>query len=50
MICGYPPFYGDNDAEILESVKKGIYDFEGKLYKIKIKRRNGEESQLIANH
>ena len=29
MVCGYPPFYGDNDAEILESVKKGIYDFEG---------------------
>jgi len=27
-ICGYPPFYGDNDTEILESVRKGAYDFE----------------------
>jgi hypothetical protein len=27
MICGYPPFNGDNDSEILESVKIGYYDF-----------------------
>ncbi len=28
LLSGYPPFYGENDAEILEAVKKGVYDFE----------------------
>lgn len=27
MLCGYPPFYGNNNGEILKSVKKGILDF-----------------------
>jgi len=27
MLCGYPPFYGNNNAEILKSVKKGVVDF-----------------------
>lgn len=29
LLCGYPPFYGDDDQEILRSVQKGKYDFEG---------------------
>jgi calcium-dependent protein kinase len=29
LLCGYPPFYGDNDQEILEMVQKGKFDFDG---------------------
>ena len=28
-MCGYPPFYGDDDTEILQMVVKGKFDFEG---------------------
>ena len=27
LLCGYPPFYGDNDAEIFNSVRIGQFDF-----------------------
>jgi len=27
LLCGYPPFYGDNDAEIFNSVRSGRFDY-----------------------
>lgn len=29
LLCGYPPFYGDDNQEILEMVRKGQFDFDG---------------------
>jgi calcium-dependent protein kinase len=29
LLCGYPPFYGDDDNEILKAVQKAKFDFEG---------------------
>ncbi len=29
LLCGYPPFYGNTDSEIMQAVKKGKYDFDG---------------------
>jgi len=28
MLCGYPPFNGENDNEILEAVKRGKFQFD----------------------
>jgi calcium-dependent protein kinase len=27
LLCGYPPFFGTSEIEILKKVKKGIYNF-----------------------
>jgi calcium-dependent protein kinase len=29
MLCGYPPFYGENEKEILMEIKHGSLQFEG---------------------
>ena len=29
LLCGYPPFYGDDNDEILQMVAKGNFDFDG---------------------
>lgn len=33
LLCGYPPFYGETNKEILEQVKKGKQDFSGPEWK-----------------
>lgn len=32
MLCGYPPFYGESDSEIMQAVLEGIYDFEDEVW------------------
>jgi len=32
LLCGYPPFFGNNDAEVLAKVKSGKYAFHKKAW------------------
>ena len=32
ILCGEPPFFGDNTKEIYAAVKKGEFSFEGKRW------------------
>jgi serine/threonine protein kinase len=45
LICGYPPFYGDTDRQILDAVKSGKFNYDGKLvlYELILKARSGKE-------
>jgi calcium-dependent protein kinase len=29
LLCGYPPFYGDDNEEVFRMVQKGKFDFDG---------------------
>lgn len=37
LFCGYPPFYGESNKQILEAVKKGKLDFSSVEWKDKSK-------------
>lgn len=43
LLCGKPPFDGDNDDEILENVSKGIYKISGPIWS----RVSGEGIDLV---
>lgn len=32
MLCGYPPFHGDSDDDILKKIQSGKFQFEGPSY------------------
>jgi calcium-dependent protein kinase len=32
LLCGRPPFDGENDDEILENVAKGLYKISGPIW------------------
>ena len=32
LLSGVPPFYGNTDPEILDSVRKGIFSFNSSIY------------------
>jgi serine/threonine protein kinase len=43
LLCGYPPFRGRNENDIMEKVKKGSYTFDRiELYLTYGKLRNGD--------
>lgn len=33
LLCGYPPFMGNSQEEVLQNVKIGKYEFKGRVKK-----------------
>lgn len=45
LLCGYPPFNGETDIDIMKAVKKGVYDFPAEEWATISK----EEKDLVVN-
>lgn len=50
LLCGYPPFYGENNKEILEAVKKGKLDFSSSEWKNKSPEAIDILKRMITSH
>lgn len=50
LFCGYPPFYGESNKEILEAVKRGKLDFSTPEWKDKSKSAIDLIRKMITNH
>ena len=50
LFCGYPPFYGENNKEILEAVKKGKLDFSSPEWKDKGKPAIDLIKKMVTHH
>eukprot|EP00438_Fugacium_kawagutii_P013257 Skav225484 [mRNA] locus=scaffold868:9643:21671:- [translate_table: standard] len=51
MLCGYPPFYGESDQEVLDEVRQGKVKFQAADWTLRKKRKNVSEDAkaLIKN-
>ena len=50
LFCGYPPFYGENNKEILDAVKKGKLDFCSNEWKDKSKQSIDLIKKMVTHH
>lgn len=50
LFCGYPPFYGESNRQILESVKKGKLDFSSVEWQDKSKSAIELVKKMITHH
>ena len=50
LFCGYPPFYGESNRQILEAVKKGKLDFSSIEWKDKSKSAIELVKKMISHH
>ena len=47
MLCGYPPFFGETDADVLAEVRLGNFSFNAADWKI-FQRMQGISSDVIS--
>lgn len=50
LFCGYPPFYGENNKQILEEVKKGKLDFSSVEWSNKSHQATDIIKKMVTSH